>query len=394
MKNSNTHHRRLALHCQGLDKKRPFARGLAATLRAIEHLGYVQIDTIAVVERAHHHVLWTRNPDYQPAHLNQLLAQGKIFEHWAHAAAYLPMRDYRFATVRMQRIRASGHPWYADIDKHLAENLLAQIRERGASRLRDLERADTGKSGNWWDWQPARRALDKLFLQGDLMICARDGMEKIYDLTERVLPRDVDTRTPDTDEYAAYLLDGTLRAHGIVSAAQVLHLQSDKAVKKAVERLLRERMANGDLIAAPGLCGYWMPRDAGETPAAPRRAHILSPFDNLVIHRQRLAQLFAFDYRLECYLPAAKRQYGYFALPVLCGERFVARLDCKAHRREQRLQVLQCHVENDAPPLESLTKPVAAALAAFARFNQCATIDLPADGGWLQAGLAALKVDS
>ncbi|MDO4777256.1 MAG: crosslink repair DNA glycosylase YcaQ family protein [Cardiobacteriaceae bacterium] len=236
-------YRHLILHHQGLARSRPFGRGLAATLRAIEHLGYVQIDTIAVVARAHHHVLWTRNPDYQPGHLNQLLAQGKIFEHWSHAAACLPMRDYRFATVRMQRIRDSSHPWFAAVDNALMQDILAQVRERGPTRLRDLGQGRTENRGNWWNWHPARRALDKLFLQGNLMVCARDGMEKIYNLAERVLPSGTDCREPTTEEYAVYLLDSSLRAHGIISPAQVLHLQADKTVKPAVKALIRARIA-------------------------------------------------------------------------------------------------------------------------------------------------------
>lgn len=382
-------YRHLILCCQGLDQRRPFGKGLAATLRAIEHLGYVQIDTIAVVERAHHHVLWTRNPDYQPDHLNQLLSGGNIFEHWSHAAAYLPMRDYRFATVRMRRIRDSGHPWFAAVDNTLMHDILAQVRERGPTRLRDLGQRGTENHGKWWNWHPARRALDKLFLQGELMVCARDGMEKIYDLAERVLPPDTDCRQPTTEEYAAYLLDGSLRAHGIISPAQVLYLQADKAVKPAVNALIRARHADGELIPAPKLPGYWITPQALESLAAmprsaPHHIRLLSPFDNLAIHRQHLARLFAFDYRLECYLPAAKRQYGYFALPVLYGRTFVARVDCKAQRREQCLQILQLHWEKGAPSRETLTKPLWQALNDFARFNRCTRVELPRDKQWLQ----------
>lgn len=369
-------YRRLALQRQGLDRSRPFGRGLTATLRAIEHLGYVQIDTIAVVERAHHHILWTRNPDYRPEHLNRLLTQGKIFEHWAHAAAYLPMRDYRFATIRMARIRDSGHPWFAAVDQRLTLNILAQIRERGPSRLRDLGNHHQQTPDNWWNWTPARRAIDKLFLQGDLMVCARDGMEKIYDLRERVLPPDIDTRTPTTPEYAAYLLDSALRAHGIISLKQVLHLQSDPALKKAVQALIAERIDQGELLPAAPWRDIWLPAaDATPQRKPPATLRILSPFDNLLIHRERTRQLFAFDYRLECYLPAAKRQYGYFALPLLYGDQLVGSIDCKAQRREKRLDILQLHLAEHAPKAATLTRALAQSLKRFAAFNGCDAVN-------------------
>lgn len=150
-KNLDVQLRKLALARQGLQSDAPFGYGLDATLAAIEHLGYVQIDTISMIERAHHHVLWTRVVDYQPVFLNQLVENRKIFEYWFHAAAYLPMRDYRFAQHRMATVKNSNWPFYRDIDPKMMKDILLKIRDEGPLRIRDLEKSK-GKSGSWWRW--------------------------------------------------------------------------------------------------------------------------------------------------------------------------------------------------------------------------------------------------
>jgi len=223
------HWQRIALARQGLGAAPAFGAGADGTRRAIEHLGYVQIDTLAVVERAHHHVLWARVPGYAPDHLNQLLRAGHVFEHWFHAAAYLPLRDYRFALPRMNGIRRGENRYFVNVDARLMQELLARVRGEGPLRVRDLDTDRAGKSGTWWNRGPGKRALDTLFMQGDLMVCERNGMEKVYDLAERVLPSDTDLREPSLHEYAAYLLDGTVRAHGLVTWKQVLHLKTGRA---------------------------------------------------------------------------------------------------------------------------------------------------------------------
>lgn len=395
--------RRLALVSQGLSSQQPFGKGERGALRAIEHLGYVQIDTLAVIERAHHHVLWTRVPGYQPEHLQRLVKQREVFEHWFHAAAWLPMRDYRFALPRMHAIRRDGHMWFKDVDERLMREILARVRADGPLRLRALSGSPPSRSddhadeagGNpddrvqeissasdagWWAWGPVRKALDKLFMQGDLMICAREGMEKIYDLTERVLPPGVDTRTPSHEEYAGWLLDTHLRAHGVVNSRQVLHLRADSVLRMALRDIIHERIGAGQLRALDkiGLPGaYATPEQIARLlKAPPKTVRLLSPFDNLVIHRERLHQLFGFDYRLECYLPASKRVYGYFCLPILYGEQFVGRVDCKAHRAEKRFQVLRLHLDTTAIDRHSFEIQLADALLRLANFNGCDRLDM------------------
>ena len=365
--------RQIAVKWQGLAAP-AFGTGTEGARRAVEHLGYVQIDTLAVVERAHHHILWSRVPGYRPEQLNQLIAEGQIFEYWFHAASYLPMRDFRFALPRMNEIRRGANRYYASVDERLMRHIADRVRAEGPIRARDLEAGGTGSAG-WWNWSASKRALDRLFMQGDLMVQERAGMEKVYNLAERVLPEGVDVSEPSTCEYAAYLVDGTVRAHGYVTWKQVTHLRTGSALKQALRNILDERVADRKLVKVGN--GYADP-EALETAtgAGATSVRLLSPFDNLVIHRQRLCELFGFDYRLECYVPQPQRCFGYFCLPILFAGRFAGRVDCKAHRRERRMEVLSVHLEDPAVDRDALLPALAAELKAFSAFNGCATADV------------------
>ncbi|WP_220348681.1 winged helix-turn-helix domain-containing protein [Alkalilimnicola ehrlichii] len=340
--------RRLALFKQGLASRQQFGAGLSGTRRAIEHLGYVQIDTLSVVERAHHHTLWNRVPGYDPAYLNRLIGEQQIFEYWYHAASYLPVRDYRYALPNMASIRNGENRYYTNVDKRLMKEILARVSAEGPLRVRDLDTGKKGK-GNWWNWGPGRRALDKLFMQGDLMVCGRNGMEKAYDLTERCLPEGIDLSVPTVSEYAAYLFDTTLRAHGVFTWKQLLHLKTGKPLRDAMREVLNERIEAGAVRVlgdARAPTAYVDIKALEQAPTIDGALKVLSPFDNAVIHRDRLSSLFEFDYRIECYVAASKRVFGYFCLPILYGDKFVARIDCKAHRADQRFEVLSLHLED------------------------------------------------
>lgn len=378
---------------QGLGPSPAFGQGAAGALRAIEHLGYVQIDTLAVIERAHHHVLWTRVPGYVPDHLNTLLRDGQVFEHWFHAASCLPMRDYRFCLPLMASVR-EGRTWHAGrADAALMRQLLDRVRVDGPLTLRSLgqlsgEKGVRGVKDGWWNAGPIKHALDRLFMQGDLMVRERQGMEKVYDLAERVLPSGLDLRVPTLDETARYLLDTTVRAHGVVTWAQLLHLKTGQGIRDAMRRAVDERLADRSLVRLEDAALPEAYADAEALAAfdstaqtARRSVRLLSPFDNVVIHRERLLGLFGLDYRLECYTPAAKRVYGYFCLPVLFGDRFVGRVDCKAHRRERRFELLSVHVEVARPDLDEFRPAFAEAVAALAGFCGCDRVDVGSASG-------------
>ncbi len=369
--------RRLALLRQGLVGKRPFGQGLSGTLRAVEHLGYVQIDTLSVVERAHHHVLWSRVPGYDPGHLNRLVRKQEVFEYWYHAASYLPMRDYRFALPKMEAIRSGDHPYFSEVDTGLMKEILARTRGEGVLRVRDVDTGNKGP-GSWWNWGPGRKALDKLFMQGDLMVSERNGMEKVYRLREHCLPEGLDLRMPSMDEYAAYLFDTTLRAHGVFIWKQLVHLKRGHAIREAMRQILEERVSAGivaQIDAGDRSSVYVDVQALDNLPKVGRSVRILSPFDNAVMHRDRLNALFGFDFRIECYVPAPKRVFGYFCLPILFGDRFVGRIDCKAHRAQQQLEVLSLHLEDIRFDRDRFFAELNAELHRFATFNRCTELD-------------------
>ena len=217
-------------------------------------------------------------------------------------------------------------------------------------------------------------------MRGELMICARQGMEKVYDLAERVLPADVDTRPPSIDEQALHLLDNGLRAHGIVTLPQVAHLRPGKPLRDSLRAQLAARVADGALRSLRLADGSEAFVECDALESLPRRLpatiRLLSPFDNLVIHRERLAALFGFDYRLECYLPAHKRVHGYFCLPILWGERFIGRVDCKAHRARGLFEVLRLHLDVAPADRHRVAIQLTEALMRLAAFNGCTQLKM------------------
>ena len=325
-----------------------------------------------MVERAHHHVLWTRIPDYKPEHLSQLVREKHAFEYWFHAASFLPMGDYRFALRRMAAVRRGDIRWYR-ADAKAMKHVLDRIRGEGPLRARDFE-SPKKKAGSWWNWKPMKQALEQLFMQGDLMV----GMEKIYDLTERVLPDHVSTTEPTLEEFAEHLVEGALRANGVTTVKQITHLRSGADLRESVRGVLAARMDAGSVeeFQVEGKRGYFAPAGFADarTKAPGPNVRLLSPFDNGIIHRDRMSELFGFDYTLECYLPANKRQYGYFCLPILYGETIVGRVDCKAHRKEVDLELIHLHLENKDAVGEAFLTRLAKAMQRFAKFNGCETV--------------------
>jgi len=370
--------RRIALEQQGLLKTNSFGRGKKAVLRAIQQLGYVQIDTISVVARAHHHVLWSRVGNYRADFLAQLVAERELFEYWSHAAAWMPMSDYRFALPRMTQLNDSV--WFASCDQKIQREVLKRIEIEGPMRARDFS-DPSHRSGGWWEWKPAKRALEQLFMQGELMVSSRLGFQKVYDLPERVLPDSVDTREPDMDEYAGYLIDTNLRAHGCASLVSLTYLRKGKQLRAAVRSQLEARIETEALTSVTLANGTQLYIDPelleSRAPRSSALVRILSPFDNAVIQRQRGRELFDFDYQIECYLPASKRRFGYFCLPLMYRDRLVGRIDCKAHRAAGRLEIKSMHIEHrlDAAFATAFNR----AIQSFAAFNDCAEIQFTAD---------------
>ena len=212
-----------------------FSKGKKGVLEAIEHLGYVQIDTISVVARAHNHTLWSRLPDYKETYLNELLEKDKtIFEYWSHAASYIPMSDYRYSLPRKKSYSEGKSHWFNQ-DKKMNKYVLDKIKAEGALQSKDFEHKRTG-AANWYEWKPAKRALEQLFMEGKLMVAKRQGFQKVYDLTERVLPLGVNTNLPSEKEYAEHLINKAIQTYGIVNENEIPYLRT--SLKASINKLV------------------------------------------------------------------------------------------------------------------------------------------------------------
>ncbi len=369
--------RRLVLARQGLASRRTFGSGLEATQKAIEHLGYVQIDTLSVVARAHIHTLWNRVSAFKASDIDLLQERGAVFEHWAHALAILPMRDYRYSLPMMQRIASGDTHWYPK-DRTQVKKVLQRIREEGPLSAKDFK--DKKSSDAMWARSPSKIALEQLFMEGELMVPRRNNFHKVYDLRERVLPSDIDVSMPTAEELCGHLIGSYLRSHGIAQIAELIYLR--KGLRKQMAQTVADLVEGGMLqeLEVNGQTYYATPRslslmDQG-LPAPKLR--ILSPFDNAVIQRKRLASLFEFDYQIECYVPKAKRKFGYFCLPILRGNRFVARLDAKADRKTGVFHVMNLYLEKSVKSKEAFLLALTAELERFAKFDGCSTVEVHA----------------
>ena len=368
--------RKLVLLSQRVPPASQSGNAIAATLSAIEHLGYIQIDTISAIQRAHHHTLWNRNPRYKSSQLEQLTADKKVFEYWAHAAAYLPMRDFRYSLIRKQAIaKGTQKHWYKP-DKRLMNVVLNRIAAEGPLMAKDF--AHTGKKTGEWHSKPAKQALEYLFMQGELMVSSRVNFHKVYDLTKRVLPEDTNTTLPNTEEYARFLITRYLRSNGLGQASEISYLLRN--TKPLIASTLQEMVKNRELLQlSVGGNSYFALPDSLELlnkPLSRSKLKILSPFDNLVIQRKRIQALFNFNYLIECYVPEAKRRYGYFSLPILWDGKLVARMDCRTERKKSLLHILHLALEPWLIKTDAFTLALYKELESFMRFNNCSHLRL------------------
>lgn len=342
---STSQARRIWLSAQRLDTRAPFGAGPGATRCAVEHLGYVQIDTINVIERCHHHILHTRIPDYRREHLHHAQSVDKsVFEYWTHALSYVPTRDLRFFLPAMCQRRFAPKRWYSGVTAQDLRRIVTRIRRDGALTIRDIDDdVLVDKDHPWASRKPSKRVLQFAFYSGALTIATRSGMLKTYELIERHFGWQARPAPASEREIVEYLLDRALRAQGVVSLDSICY--QDAPRKAAMRRLIEARVRRGELVPVivEGVAKIelWARPEMLETPRQPDAGlvHILSPFDPLVIQRKRLQLLFGYEHRFEAYVPKEKRVFGYFALPVLVGDEIVAALDLKADRAARKLLV-------------------------------------------------------
>src|ERR1700733_14206151 len=342
---NKTQARRIWLHAQRLDQRASFGDGGGAALRAIEHLGYLQIDTINVIERCHHHILWSRIPDYRRAHLHRAQSVDKsVFEYWTHALSYLPTRDIAFFLPAMKRHRQSPRTWFGSVTKEEMQKVIGLIRRDGAISIRDIDDdVLVEKDHPWASRKPSKRALQHAFFNGVLTVSERLGMLKTYELIDRHFGWERPPKPASERQILDYMLDRALRSQGIVSLESICHLDAGRKVP--IRRLIEGRMRRGALLPVSleghAKAEHWVqPQTVEAIPgSAEPLVHLLSPFDPLVIQRKRLKLFFEYDHRFEAYVPKEKRVLGYFALPVLVGDEIIAAIDLKADRKEQALLI-------------------------------------------------------
>lgn len=340
--------RRLWLRAQRLDERTPFGAGPQAARAAIEHLGYVQIDTIHVIERCHHHILFSRIPDYQRTDLRQAQSIDRsVFEYWTHALAYVPTRDLRFSRRAMQQDWRKRN-WFSSVQSAEIKKLVARIERDGPLTIRDIDDdVLVEKDHAWASRKPSKRALQLAFYQGLLTVSAREGMLKTYELSARHFGWEKPPKAASESEIADYVLDRALRAQGIVSLDSICHLDAGRkaVVRKKIDIRLRRKTLLPVALDGAGKQEHWASPEALATiPAVPTQlVHILSPFDPLIIQRKRLKHMFGYEHRFEAYVPKEKRVLGYFALPVLVGDEIVAAIDLKTDRVNRKLLIQQWH---------------------------------------------------
>ena len=336
--------RHIWLRAQRLDQPTPFGDGPEAVSKAVEHLGYVQIDTINVIERCHHHILWNRNPQYRREHLHQALTVDKtVFEYWTHALSYVPTKDIRFYFSAMKRQDRSPTSWFSSVKKEELQRVVTLIRNDGALSIRDIDdEVLVEKEHPWASRKPSKRALQLAFYTGALTVRARFGMVKTYELMDRHFGWEKRPKAASEQQILVYLLDRALRSQGVISLDSVCHLDAGR--KPGIRRLIEARVKRKELlpveIAGAGKLEHWVrPEALDASPSGQEMVHLLSPFDPLIIQRKRLQQFFDYEHRFEAYVPKEKRLYGYFALPVLVGDEIVAAIDLKADRLQQKLLI-------------------------------------------------------
>jgi uncharacterized protein len=368
--------RRIWLHAQRLDTTEPFGSGPKATPAAVAHLGYLQIDTIYVIERSHHHILYTRIPTYRRDHLQQAQSIDKtIFEYWTHALSYLPTADLRFYVRDMRHAgedwrRRNG--WFGTVSNVDLRRVLSRIRKHGALTIRDIEDEPVEKDYAWASRKPSKRVLELAFYRGLVTISQRAGMLKTYELTTRHFGWNRLPRAATERETLNYLLDRALQSQGIVSIESICYL--DPPRKLAMRRLVESRVRRQELVPVQlegaGQSLHWIRPDILDAIPDPAQelVHILSPFDPLIIQRKRLRLFFDYEYRFEAYVPKHKRVYGYFCCPVLVGDRIVAALDLKTDRSQQKL-LLQRWNWIDRATSRAHQQQVEAALHKFEQFQ-------------------------
>ncbi len=366
--------RAIILHAAGLAKRGQFGKGLEAAFKVINHLGFVQVDTNFVVERAHHHAIAARVPGYETDWLMELQADGRIYEFWTRDSGFMPMEEYRFS-YPIQQVFSAKYASVPQAERNLMQRILDQIAREGPKAAKDFENDRTVKSSGWWDWRPSKVALERLHLTGQLLTTRKKDFHKQYDLTRNIVPADIDTIPPTMEAYTRHLILRSLKALGIAYQKEIAW--NGRFVKPPIKTEIQKMVEAGEVcqVAVEGLKGplYMLPMYKNKKISIAGDVFILSPFDMLNVFRHRLRDFFNFDYQVECFVPEAKRKYGYFALPIIHGDTFIARMDAKAERKQRKLVIHNLHFEA-VKMNAAITEKLCDAIRDFAAFNGCNSV--------------------
>lgn len=378
--------RHLHLAAQGLltrPRRQPKATDI---LRTIQQMSLLQIDTINVVARSPYLVLFSRLGAYSAAWLDEALARGDLMEYWAHEACFLPRSDFPLVRHRMLAPHKMGWKYHQSwMDEHAQEiaALKSHIADNGPVRSADFSHPRKGESG-WWEWKPHKRHLEGLFTAGEVMVVARRNFQRVYDLTERAMPHwDDATDALAQPEAEAVMLENSARSLGIFRPQWLADYY--RLRKPDLTALMAQWQAEQRVVAVnvDALGEMWVHNSllaelerAAEGKLNATHSAVLSPFDPVVWDRKRAEQLFDFSYRLECYTPAPKRQYGYFVLPLLHRGEIVGRMDSKMHRSDGVLEIFALYLQEDVRVSQHLERGLKQAIDDFACWQGATCVKL------------------
>lgn len=388
----NAQARKIFLERQGLSRPPNVALGKDGLYQLIHDLGFVQVDSIATVERAHHQILFSRNQTYRPEQLSRLLEKDRsLFEHWTHDAsvipsAFFPYWKHRFRR-REEKILENWRKWQGEGFDRAFEETYEKIRAGGPIMAREVK-AEDHKSGGWWNWHPSKTALEYLWHTGKLAISARDNFQKVYDLAERVIPADHFAAEVDHDAFVDWACRSALARLGFATHGEIaafFDLVTPQEAKAWVDahRDELEDVTLGTVDGKPRASFAFAENLAAllDAPEPPARIRTLSPFDPLIRDRNRTERLFGFFYRIEIFVPEPKREYGYYVFPLLETDRLIGRIDMKADRRTGVLDVKRLWLEKGVKPSAGRLEKLEAELARIARFAGVDRVVLR--DGWL-----------
>lgn len=380
------------LEVQGLRTKTP----CKSVLEVARRIYNIQIDTISVVSRSHDLIAFNRYPHYKEGSIWDYQKEGRIFEYWSHAMCLMPMEAYPLTAWRKshyhEEMWSSFRSWGIK-NKEVVEQVYNKVKEEGVTNSASLGDKKSRPSTGWWDWKVEKRALEYLFYLGDLMVAYRRGFQKYYDLPERVIPAGIDAEPPSDEEAARLIVESTLGSLGLGTQQDVRTYHGSMPGKKLwggkkerVEAFLDTLMHEG-LLEEVRIIGqkerYFTLslhaeklRSSLESVGEDATVKILSPFDNILRERHFPRRHWDFDYVVECYVPPAKRVYGYFVLPILDQSNLAGRLDAKVHREKGMLEIKSLYIENDELKTSEGVERLKAGLQEFAVFHNCSSISI------------------